>query len=245
MRWVDRAILKPLGPSGPPYFEGLDYRVVYADPPWAYKDKAAAGKRGAVFKYSVMTLEEIKRLPVWSLVPNAPVPSFLFLWITFPFIMEGREVMRSWGFEYKTVAFTWVKKTQDGKGYQYGMGNWSRSNQEVVLLGLRGKGHKRAPGGGSVHQVVETFGRMKHSVKPVEVSERIVRLVGDLPRIELFARTRQPGWHVWGNEVEGDVVLRDGRGFRRQGEGQAAGEGTGADVDQPHRPEGEGAEGGR
>ena len=82
------------------------YNIIYADPPWKYNDKAAAGKRGASFKYPVMTLKEICDLPVQNISHNN---SALFLWVTFPMLKEGLQVVESWGFEFKTVAFTWIK----------------------------------------------------------------------------------------------------------------------------------------
>lgn len=222
--------------------ERMDYRVVYADPPWQYRDKAAAGNRGACFKYGVMDLNSIRCLPVWTLVPYPNVaPSFLFLWVTMPMLAEGLEVMKAWGFTFKTVAFVWVKTTGKGK-MAWGMGNWTRSNAELVLMGIRGKGHKRRSAG--VHQVVMTE-RQGHSVKPLEAGRRIVELVGNLPRIDLFARTRQPGWHVWGDEVESDVVLTDGRFVARKGVQAEGWEGAGPGLGQLPGVDGPGLEGGR
>lgn len=175
------------------------YRIIYADPPWSYRDKANAGRRGAEYKYPCMAVEQIKALPVSALADDNCA---LFLWVTFPMLQEGLDVIRAWGFEYKTVAFIWVKTTKTGKLF-WGMGNWSRSNAEVCLLGVKGKPARVSA---AVHSVIVSPVR-DHSRKPDEARERIVRLMGDLPRIELFARERAPGWSCWGNEVESDVTL--------------------------------------
>ncbi len=170
------------------------YSIIYADPPWMYRDKASAGKRGACFKYPVMGIDAIKNLPVKNIVlPD----SLLFLWITMPFLREGLEVISSWDFVYKTCAFTWIKSNPKSGGFFMGMGNWTRSNSELCLLGVRGS-PKRA--NASVRSVVYSPIEA-HSKKPDEVRDRIVTLCGDLPRIELFARQKVDGWDSWGFDV--------------------------------------------
>lgn len=175
------------------------YEVIYADPPWPYKDKAQAGNRGVEFKYPVMTEKQIKGLQVDRLCAENCA---LFMWCTPPRMPLAFEVLRAWGFAYKTIAFTWVKTRSEGK-LHWGMGNWTRANPEHVLLGIRGK-PKRIDAG--VHSVVMSELR-KHSEKPPEVRDRIVQLVGDVPRIELFSRVKPVGWDTWGNQVENDVEL--------------------------------------
>ena len=110
--------------------------------------------------------------------------------------------MEAWGFSYKGAAFVWVKKTRKSGGNFWGMGQYTRANAEVCLLGVS-KGFKASEQVKShrVHQIVEApVGR--HSEKPDEVRRRIVELLGDVPRIELFARERAEGWDAWGNEVQ-------------------------------------------
>ena len=177
----------------------MSYSVIYGDPPWTYRDKAVAGERGASFKYPVMTLEEIKALPVASI---AAPDSLLFLWSTCPQIPSALQVVDAWGFTFKTVAFVWVKATASGL-LCWGMGSWTRANAEVVLLGSRGH-PKRCSA--SVHQIL-TSERRAHSQKPDEIRGRIVQLCGDVPRIELFAREKMAGWDTWGNECPCDVEL--------------------------------------
>ena len=171
----------------------MKYKIIYADPPWSYKDKALAGNRGVEFKYEVMSLEEIKKLSVDKI---ADEDCCLFLWITFPNLNIVFDVIKSWGFKYKTVAFTWVKKYKNGNNFM-GMGNWTRANAEVSLLCTKGKPKRISA---SVRQIIESVPE-RHSKKPDIVRDKIVELCGDLPRIELFARETADGWDSWGNEI--------------------------------------------
>lgn len=173
------------------------YSVIYADPAWAYRDKALAGNRGAGCKYDVMSLEDICRLPVKDLAADDCV---LFLWVTMPKLNEAFDVMKAWGFEYKTCAFTWVKQNRKSDSLFWGMGRWTRANAELCLLGTKGK-PKRADAG--VHSVIISHIE-EHSKKPAETRDRIVRLLGaggGIQKIELFARQTVEGWDCWGNEV--------------------------------------------
>ncbi len=180
------------------------FQIVLADPPWSYNDKAHAGQRGVEYHYDSMELPDIKGLPI----PKLAAPdSVLYLWATPPMLKEAFAVMEAWGYKYKTVAFVWVKTTKLGK-LAWGMGNYSRANAEVVLIGVKGKGVPVLNHG--VHQVVRAE-RGKHSSKPDEVQERIERLHGpDVSRVELFARRRRKGWSAWGNDVAPDLELMNG-----------------------------------
>lgn len=170
------------------------YNVIYADPPWSYTDKANAGRRGAEYKYPCMNLNDILNLPIENLCNTDCV---LFLWVTFPMIQEGLKCLKAWGFSYKTIGFNWIKKNKKSDSLFWGMGNWTRSNSEICLMGIKGKPKRVAA---NVHSVVMTPIE-QHSKKPDEVRERIVQLCGDVPRIELFARQHADGWDCWGNEV--------------------------------------------
>jgi N6-adenosine-specific RNA methylase IME4 len=120
-----------------------------------------------------------------------------------PKLNECWDLIHNWGFEYKTVAFTWIKRNPNSGSLFWGMGRWTRANPEICLLATRGKPKRISA---SVHSVVDTpIGR--HSEKPQVVRDRIVQLLGDLPRIELFARTKTAGWDCWGNECESDIRL--------------------------------------
>ena len=176
------------------------YDIIYADPPWQYKDKAMSGKRGVHFKYPVMNISDICKLDVQNICSDNCI---LFLWSTPPLIKDAFKVIDAWGFEYKTKGFCWVKYNRNIFSVFMGMGNYSRSNTEDCLLGVKGK-PKRL--NADVRQLIQ-HPIMKHSMKPPETRDRIVRLMGDIPRIELFSRQKTPGWDVWGNEVKSDITL--------------------------------------
>ena len=114
------------------------------------------------------------------------------------FVPEALRLIQAWGFTYKSVAFVWLKQNRKSPGWFYGLGFWTRGNAEVCLLATRGHPKRQAA---NVHQFIISPVR-EHSRKPEEAREKIVALMGDLPRVELFARQSPPGWDVWGNEVE-------------------------------------------
>ena len=120
---------------------------------------------------------------------------------TIPCLLEGLSVLKAWGFTYKTVGFVWVKQNRKADSLFWGMGYWTRSNVELCILAT--KGHPKRINA-AVHQVIVSHIE-EHSKKPQEARERIVSLMGDLPRIELFARQSTPGWDVWGNEVDSSI----------------------------------------
>lgn len=172
------------------------YRVILADPPWKYRvyDGADSSKHGPAAKhYKTLPLDYIKSLPVSTL---AHKDCALFLWATMPCLPEALEVMKSWEFQYKTVAFTWVKLNKNGTPW-FGLGHYTRGNAELCLLGTRGRPKRKAK---NVRQVILSQ-RREHSRKPDEQYERIMNLFGG-PYIELFARQQYPGWDVWGNQVD-------------------------------------------
>ena len=169
------------------------YQIILTDPAWQYDDKALAGNRGACCKYDVMNLADLKLIPVWNIADENCI---LFMWATFPKLNEALELIKVWGFEYKTVAFTWVKKYRNGDNFM-GMGRWTRANAEVCLLATKGKPKRISA---SVRQIIESVPE-RHSKKPDIVRDKIVELCGDLPRIELFARERAEGWSSWGLEI--------------------------------------------
>ncbi len=175
------------------------YQIIYADPPWKYNNYGySTAPRGCEKEYKTMDLQEITSLPVVNITDDNCA---LFLWVTPPLLLYGLEVLKSWGFAYKTKAFCWVKTNSNSMGLFWGMGNMTRSNTEDCLLGVKGKPQRL---NADVHQVVMSE-VMRHSHKPAIVREKIVQLIGDLPRIELFARQRVEGWDCWGNEVESDI----------------------------------------
>ena len=163
------------------------YNIIYADPPWKY----ATGDDG---HYPRMSFEELEALNVPEI---ADTNSYLFLWGTAPMLQESLLILDIWGFWYKTVAFAWIKRNKINKQYRLGNGRYTRSNIEFCLLGTKGNLTVRSH---TVNQIIDEPIR-KHSQKPDIVRDRIVELLGDIPRIELFARSRHEGWDAWGNEV--------------------------------------------
>ena len=176
------------------------YNVIYADPPWRYAQKGLQG--AAERHYPTMGIEELCALPVADL---AAPDSVLFLWATFPQLPEALRLIKAWGFQYKSVGFVWLKKNKKADSWFYGLGFWTRANAEVCLLATRGHPRRKAP---NVHQFIISPIE-GHSKKPDEAREKIVALMGDVPRVELFARQTAPGWDVWGNEVEPTAGLQN------------------------------------
>lgn len=181
------------------------YKLIYIDPPWQHRDKANAGKRGAVHKYGVLSLDQLKHFPVPELAHR---DCLLAMWWVGPMPGEALALCEHWGFQLRTfVGFTWIKSTVNGKDH-FGMGNWTRANCESVLLASRGKPQRKSA---SVRQIVRAPVRA-HSQKPDEVRDRLEQLVGRVARIELFARYDEPpaGWDVFGDEVRSTVKLHHG-----------------------------------
>jgi site-specific DNA-methyltransferase (adenine-specific) len=182
------------------------YSIIYADPPWQFKNysdrwhEKHPESKWVGRQYGLMSLADVCSLPVEQIAADDCV---LMLWSTMPHLPDALKVIAAWGFTYKTVAFTWVKQNKSGNGTFTGMGFWTRSNAEVCLLATRGRPKRLSK---SVRQVIISPVQ-RHSQKPAEVRQRIFELMGDLPRIELFARERVAGWDAWGDEVKSDIDL--------------------------------------
>lgn len=166
------------------------YNIIYADPPWPY-GRIPTGS--AADHYPLMTGQEICELPIPEMAAD---DAALFMWSTWPMLPLSLEVIEDWGFTYKTAAFVWVKTYNSGLPV-CGIGRWTRGSTEHCLLATRGS-PKRLDA--NVPQVV-LLARREHSAKPPEVRGRIVQLMGDLPRIELFARRPEPS--LFGDTMAG------------------------------------------
>lgn len=168
------------------------YSIIYADPPWNYNDKGCNG--AADRHYKSMKVEEICNLPVNHIVDKNCI---LFLWATYPKMQEAMKVIEAWGFTYKTIGFQWIKLNKNEIGCYFGLGRWTRGNTEPCLIAVKGKPKRISA---SISQLV--FAPItRHSEKPPIVRNKIIELIGDLPRIELFARQQADGWDCWGNDV--------------------------------------------
>lgn len=180
--------------SGPPY------SIIYADPPWAYDDAGCNG--AAAGQYPTLDCKAIAELPVHLLAERDCV---LFMWATYPLLREALATIEGWGFEFKSIAFQWVKLNKRQPTPFYGLGRWTRGNTEPCLLATRGKPR---PASKSVSQLVIEPEIIHdplrgHSAKPIVVRERIVDLMGPRTRVELFARERCEGWDATGFDLDG------------------------------------------
>ena len=187
----------------------------YTDPPWRFANWSIGemakygekwAKRMGRSPYPVMATEDICKMPVGELFAR---DSIMLMWATYPKLEDGLQVMKAWGFEFKTVAFTWVKLNPSGVGWHFGLGYHTRQNPELILLGTRGNGLTRVDN--TIANLV-IWPRGRHSAKPGIVRDKIVRLYGDVNRVEIFSRDVVPGWSRFGNEVvcsEGTEPLWD------------------------------------
>lgn len=171
------------------------FNLIHADPPWSFLNWSEKGEdRNANQHYDTMVWQDIAAVPVGSLASGNCA---CFLWCVDPLLDKGFDVLRAWGFRYVTVGFTWAKQNESGK-FPIGTGYYTRANPETCLLGMMGSLPRLDAG---VRQLIVEPVR-EHSRKPERIADDIVRLFGDLPRVELFARTQRPGWRAWGNQVD-------------------------------------------
>jgi N6-adenosine-specific RNA methylase IME4 len=178
----------------------LKYQVILADPPWRYRDQKNNDPAMGGITYPTMRDEDIYHLPVINI---ADTDSALFLWATGPKMAEAIHTVESWGFRYVTIAFCWRKLNKSGTGVYSGLGHWTNSNEEYILLGRRGTPKRAAK---NVKQIIDAP-IAAHSVKPQEAHRRIEMLMGThTTRIELFARRRVPGWVTTGLDLDGTNI---------------------------------------
>lgn len=224
------------------------FDLIHADPPWRYDD-ANENRGGASRHYQTMSLEDMKRMNVSDFAND---PCVLFMWTTGPQLDDSMELMRAWGFDYRTMGFVWVKRTpkhwenvaerirkfirsafaarlgvsprivgkaqvpvsevmelitpelmkEAGKDFwHWGQGHYTRSNAEIVLVGVRTKKRGLPRMDKGIHQVLEDIFQ-GHSVKPDEVYRRLEALYGDARRLDMFTRRNQPGWSALGDQVD-------------------------------------------
>lgn len=182
--------------------EQKKYQVIYADPPWSFNNKNTGGSMssGADSQYPTMSIEDLKRLDIQSITDDNCV---LVMWWVGSQPQEALDLVKAWGFRIKTsTGFVWEKLTKTGKPF-FGMGFWTRAGAECAIIATKGK---PKPISHSVRSVRRSpVG--KHSEKPAEFRDDIIELCGDVPRLEMFARTKTEGWDVFGNEVEGSISI--------------------------------------
>jgi N6-adenosine-specific RNA methylase IME4 len=173
------------------------FRTVLADPPWRFQNRTGkmAPEHRRLSRYSTMSLDDIMELPVAQIVQDK---AHLYLWVPNALILEGLEVMRRWGFTYKTN-IVWFKTRKDGGPDGRGVGFYFRNVTELVLFGTRGTNNRTLKPGRTQTNIIATRKR-EHSRKPDEQYALIERCSPG-PYLEMFARHERQGWHQWGNEA--------------------------------------------
>lgn len=184
------------------FTEGKKYNTIYADPPWQFQNRTGkiAPENKKLMRYETMTLEEIKALPVGNIAGDK---SHLYLWVPNALLPAGLEVMKAWGFEYKSN-LVWEKVRKDGGPDGRGVGFYFRNVTELLLFGIKKKSAPNrtlAPARSQVN-ILRTMKR-EHSRKPDEMIS-IIESCSQEPRIELFARGVRPGWEMWGKQASAD-----------------------------------------
>ncbi|MCA1924731.1 MAG: S-adenosylmethionine-binding protein [Thiobacillus sp.] len=185
----NRAFLETIG--------GRKFSTILADSPWQFANRT--GKMAPEHKrlncYRTMSLREICEMPVQL---AADTPSHLYLWVPNALLPEGLEVMRAWGFTYKTNLI-WHKVRKDGEPDGRGVGFYFRNTTEIVLFGTRGAMRTPQPGRTQVN-IVKSM-KQEHSRKPDRFYD-LIEACSPGPYLELFARGARPGWQAWGNQAE-------------------------------------------
>ena len=179
------------------FVSGKKYKTIYADPPWQFQNRTGkvAPEHKRLNRYPTMNLEDIKALPVGEV---ADEKAHLYLWVPNALLPEGLEVMKAWGFRYKTNII-WEKVRKDGEPDGRGVGFYFRNVTEVLLFGVKGEGFRTlAPARAQVN-LIRTQKR-EHSRKPDEMID-LIESCSPGPYLELFARGKREGWTLWGNQA--------------------------------------------
>ena len=179
------------------FTDGRKYKTIYADPPWQFQNRTGkvAPEHKRLTRYETMRLEEIKALPVSDL---AQEKSHLYLWVPNALLPDGLEVMKAWGFEYKTNII-WEKVRKDGNPDGRGVGFYFRNVTEILLFGIRGEKNRTLSPARSQVNLIRSRKR-EHSRKPDEIIN-LIESCSPGPYLELFARGDRAGWDMWGNQA--------------------------------------------
>lgn len=180
------------------------YDVIYADPPWSYYNDMSVSPDCTTVKgmrrppYPVLSTKDICKIPVNKISNDNCI---LFIWTTDYHLEKCMDVIRAWGFVYKTIGFVWAKKNRNGSQVSFMGAYTKKSGCELCLIATKGKDAHRMVIKHNVNSFVE-YPRQEHSKKPNIIRDRIVDLIGDRKRVELFARETFCGWDSWGNELQ-------------------------------------------
>ena len=186
------------------------YEIIYADPPWSYYNVLTCKKNTPTLTanghrmppYPMLSSKDIRSINVQNISEKN---CFLFIWTTDYHLDKCLKVIEDWGFTYKTVAFSWQKFNKQGNPVCFTGAYTLKSGIENCLLATRGniKGWVQDK---TVRALIQSQ-RTEHSQKPEEARKRIERLLGDRPRVELFARQKHEGWDTIGNEIDGENIF--------------------------------------
>jgi N6-adenosine-specific RNA methylase IME4 len=194
--------------------DGRRFSTILADPPWRFINRTGkmAPEHRRLSRYGTMTLVEICALPLRPLTADT---AHLYLWVPNALLPEGIEVLRAWGFEYKSN-IVWHKVRKDGGSDGRGVGFYFRNVTELVLFGVTGKNARTlAPGRRQVN-MIETRKR-EHSRKPDELFD-VIEACSPGPYLELFARGSRPNWTTFGNQAEDYEITWDTYSHHSQAE---------------------------
>ena len=182
------------------FTKGKKYRTIYADPPWQFQNRTGkiAPEHKRLNRYPTMKLDDIKALPVGEC---ADEKCHLYLWVPNALLPEGLEVMKSWGFEYKTNLI-WEKVRKDGGPDGRGVGFYFRNVTEILLFGIKGKNNRTLSPARSQVNLLRTQKR-EHSRKPDEFIP-LIESCSPAPYLEVFARGNRSNWDMWGNQATDD-----------------------------------------
>lgn len=179
------------------------YDVIYADPPWSYYNDMSVNVDCTTVKgmrrppYPVLSSKDIANIPIKNIANDDCI---LFIWTTDYHLAKCIDIIKSWGFEYKTIGFVWAKKNKQGKQVSFMGAYTKKSGCEICLLATRGKKAHKFVKNHKVNSFIE-YPRCEHSKKPDIIRDSIVELLGtELTKIELFARDNFDGWDCWGND---------------------------------------------
>ncbi len=188
-----------------PKLPGLteQFATILIDPPWRFDNRTGkvAPEHKRLRRYPTMSVEEIMALPV---AEHAKDKSHLYLWVPNALLAEGLQIVKAWGFSYKTN-IVWYKVRKDGGPDGRGVGFYFRNVTELLLFGVKGKMRTLKPGRTQVN-IVSTRKR-EHSRKPDEIY-KLIEACSPGPYLELFARERRDGWTPWGDEVDSYLINR-------------------------------------
>lgn len=182
------------------FTKGKRYKTIYADPPWQFQNRTGkvAPEHKRLTRYGTMKLDEIKQLPVDEIADDK---SHLYLWVPNALLPQGLEVMKAWGFQYKTNII-WEKVRKDGMPDGRGVGFYFRNVTEILLFGIKGDKNRTLDAGRSQVNLIRSMKR-EHSRKPDEFIS-LIESCSSAPFLELFARGNRGGWDMWGNQATDD-----------------------------------------